>query len=56
MSNDSSGDVLVIKPVYPLEIGKVTLINRFIVPFIAIDADTPGQNYGNISNGNHLPS
>jgi hypothetical protein len=49
MANDSSGDALVIKPVYPLGIDKVASINRYIVPFIAIDADIPGQDYGNTS-------
>ena len=49
MANDSSGDALVLKPVYPLGLGKVVLINRFIVPFIGIDANIPGEDYGNIS-------
>jgi len=49
MANDSSADALVLKPVYPLGLGNVTLINRFIVPFIGIDANTPGVDYGNIS-------
>lgn len=49
MANDASGDALVIKPVYPMGIGNVTLINRFIVPFVAIDADIPAQTYGNTS-------
>lgn len=49
MANDSSGDAFVVKPVYPLGLGKVTLINRFILPFIGIDANTPGQDFGNIS-------
>ncbi len=49
MANDSSVDALVIKPVYPLGFEKVTLINRFIVPFLGIDANIPGQDYGNVS-------
>lgn len=49
MANDSSGDALVVKPVYPLGLGNVTLINRFIVPFIGIDANIPGGDYGNVS-------
>lgn len=49
MANDASGDALVIKPVYPVGFEKVTLINRFIIPFIGIDADVPGQDYGNTS-------
>ena len=48
MANNSSGDALVIKPVYPIGFEKVTLINRFIVPFIAIDANV-GLNYNNTS-------
>ena len=49
MANDASGDALVIKPVYPMGFDKVTLINRFIVPLISIDADIPGYDYGNVS-------
>jgi hypothetical protein len=49
MANDSSADALALKPVYPLGLGNVTLINRFIVPFIGIDANTPAVDYGNIS-------
>lgn len=49
MANDTSGDALVVKPVYPLGLGNVTLINRFIVPFISIDANIPAVDYGNYS-------
>jgi hypothetical protein len=44
-----AADDLALKPVYPLGLGNVTLINRFIVPFIGIDANTPAVDYGNIS-------
>ena len=49
MANDSSADALMIKPVYPLGIGKVNLINRFIVPYLGIDAKAPGEDLGDIS-------
>lgn len=49
MANDSSADALVIKPVYPLGFEKVTLINRFIVPFLGIDANIGGSDLGDIS-------
>jgi hypothetical protein len=49
MANDSSADGLALKPVYPLGLGNVTLINRFIVPFLGIDANTTGEDLGNIS-------
>ena len=49
MANDSSGDGLVLKPVYPIGLGKVILINRLIVPVIRTDANVPGGDYGNIS-------
>jgi len=49
MANDSSADGLALKPVYPLELGNVTLINRFIVPFLGIDANITGEDLGNIS-------
>ncbi len=49
MANDSSVDALVIKPVYPLGFEKVTLINRFIVPFLGVDANVGGSDLGDIS-------
>jgi len=49
MANDSSVDMLVAKPVYPLGISKFTLINRFIAPFLGVDAGSPGEDLGEIS-------
>jgi len=49
MANDSSVDALVMKPVYPLSFEKVTLINRFIVPFLGIDANVGGNDLGDIA-------
>ena len=43
MPNDSSADALVAKPVYPVTIGEINLINRFIVPYLGIDASTVEQ-------------
>jgi len=48
MANDSSANGLALKPVYPLGLGNVTLINRFIVPYLTIDANS-GEDLGNIS-------
>jgi hypothetical protein len=36
---DASANALVAKPVFPVTIGKVNLINRFIIPYIALDAN-----------------
>jgi hypothetical protein len=35
---DASSNALVAKPVYPVTIGKVNLINRFIIPYVRVDA------------------
>jgi hypothetical protein len=48
IADDASADALVFKPVYPMGFEKVTLINRFIVPFMTIDAKSGGD-YGNVS-------
>ena len=48
-ANDSSVDMLVAKPVYPMGISKFTLINRFIAPFLGVDARSPGEDLGEIS-------
>ena len=39
MANGSSADALMLKPVYPTQIGNMTLINRFIIPYLGIDAN-----------------
>jgi hypothetical protein len=36
---DASANALVAKPVYPVQIGKVNLINRFIIPYVGLDAN-----------------
>lgn len=38
MANDSSADALIAKPVYPVSLGDLNLINRFIIPYLGIDA------------------
>ncbi len=49
IAEDSSVDALVLKPVYPFGFDKITLINRFIVPYLRIDADVGGVDLGDIS-------
>ena len=39
MPGDSSATMLLAKPVYPLNLGKVNLVNRLIVPFAWVDAN-----------------
>ncbi len=39
MPDDSSATLLLAKPVYPLNLGKVNLVNRLIVPFAWVDAN-----------------
>ncbi len=48
MANGSSADALMLKPVYPVSIGNVTLINRFIIPYLGIDANIGGSDLGGI--------
>ena len=48
MPNDGSADALIAKPVYPVTIGETTLINRFIVPYLGIDATGTGEDLGDI--------
>lgn len=40
---DASANMLVAKPVYPVKIGGVNLINRFIVPYLGVDASFTGD-------------
>lgn len=47
-ANDSSADALVVKPVYPIRVGKVNLINRLIVPYLFVDAKIGGEDLGEI--------
>lgn len=48
MPNDSTADVVIAKPVYPVNLGKYNLINRFIVPYIWVDANIGGNDLGGI--------
>jgi len=48
MANDGSADALIVKPVYPVTIGKTTLINRLIIPYLGIDATGTGEDLGDI--------
>ncbi len=49
MPNDSSADVVIAKPVYPLNLGTYNLINRFIVPYISVDANIDGNSLGEVN-------
>jgi len=48
---DASANALVAKPVYPVTIGKLNLINRFIIPYASLDAsfDADLPNIGPVS-------
>ena len=48
MANDSSADALIAKPVYPIGIGSLNLINRFIIPYLGVDANSPGTDLGDL--------
>ena len=48
IAEDGSADALIMKPVYPVTIGKTTLINRFIIPYLGIDASVTGEDLGDI--------
>jgi len=48
MANDGSADAIMAKPVYPVRIGSLNLINRFIIPYLGIDANQNGSDLGEI--------
>ena len=48
MADDGSADALMVKPVYPTRIGNLNLINRFIIPYLGIDANQNGSDLGEI--------
>jgi hypothetical protein len=48
MPNDSTSDMVIAKPVYPVNLGEYNLINRFIVPYIWVDANTGGNDFGDL--------
>jgi hypothetical protein len=49
LPGNSSATVLLAKPVYPLNLGKVNLVNRLIVPFAWVDANLSRLDLGNDS-------
>ena len=49
MANDGSADTVIMKPVYPTKIGNMNLINRFIIPYLGIDAHAGDSDLGDIS-------
>ena len=49
MAGGASADVLILKPVYPIRIGNLNLINRFIIPYLGIDARSGDEDLGDIS-------
>ena len=46
MANGGSADAIMLKPVYPLRIGNLNLINRVIIPYLGIDSNTEGSDLG----------
>ncbi len=46
---EASMNALMIKPVYPVRIGNLNLINRTIIPIISLDANAGGYDFGSIS-------
>ena len=49
MPGDSSATLLVAKPVYPVKLGKVNLVNRLIVPYAWVDANLSELDLGSDS-------
>jgi hypothetical protein len=49
IADDGSADALMLKPVYPATIGDITLINRFIIPYLGVDANSSGEDLGDIT-------
>jgi hypothetical protein len=48
MANGGSADAIMVKPVYPVRIGNVNLINRVIIPYLGIDGNQNGSDLGEI--------
>jgi hypothetical protein len=46
LANGGSADALMAKPVFPVRIGNVNLINRVIIPYLGIDANSKGSDLG----------
>ena len=49
IAGGASADAMILKPVYPTRIGNVNLINRFIIPYLGIDARAGNEDLGDIS-------
>lgn len=49
IANDGSADAFIAKPVYPVRFGNLNLINRFIIPYMGIDANINGSDLGQIN-------
>jgi len=52
MPGDSSANALMVKPVLPVNLGQVNLINRLIVPYVGVDANLSELDLG----GNEVPA
>jgi hypothetical protein len=48
MRNGGSANVFIMKPVYPVTFGGVTLINRLIIPYLGISANNSDADLGEI--------
>jgi hypothetical protein len=48
MANSGSADAIMLKPVYPVRIGNINLINRVIIPYLGIDTNREGSDLGEI--------
>ena len=48
IADDSRIDAIVAKPVYPVTIGAINLINRLIVPYLWVDVDIDNADIGEI--------
>jgi len=48
LDGDSSSNTMMVKPVYPVSLGKYNLINRAIIPVVALDPGTGGYDFDGI--------
>ena len=48
IADDSTVDMIIAKPVYPLNLGKINLINRVILPYLWVDVDVGGADLGEV--------
>jgi len=49
VDNSNGANVIMIKPVYPVTFGKITLINRLIIPMVGISANSGDFDLGEVS-------